>query len=152
MGLLDYEIIVFILLGASFTHCQQTLNIISFIKIYCMCVICMMCYETLPVIQNQDKFSCFEGQLIIFSCLKVVQGTDLPGLLPPATVGVGWGVRCQGTSLSLQLLLLQGQLNSWEGWRFGWEEESTEKERGEVERREEGCQMSNNPLAYRIRR
>lgn len=74
----------------------------------------MMCYKTIPVIQNQDKFSCFKSQLIVFCCLKVVQSADLLHLLPPTTVGIAWRVRGQGTSLRLQLLLLQGELDGWD--------------------------------------
>lgn len=73
-----------------------------------------MCYKTIPVIQNQDKFSCFKSQLVVFCRLKVVERTDLPHLLPPATVGVAWRVRGQGASLRLQLLLLQGELDGWD--------------------------------------
>lgn len=108
------------------------------------------CIILLPVIQNQNKFSSFEGQLIIFSRFKVVQRTHLPGLLPRATVGVAWGVRGQGHGpcLCLLLLLLQGQLDGWERGRFGREEERTE-EKGKGG--EDVYQMSNTWAWHRHR-
>lgn len=70
--------------------------------------------QTLPVIQNQNYFSCFESQLVIFSCLKVIQRADLSDLLC-STAAAALGVRDQGPSLRLQLLLLQGQFDGWGG-------------------------------------
>lgn len=101
-----------------------------------------MHYETLPVIQNQNKFSSFECQLIIFSCFKVVQCAHLPCLLPPSTIGVVWWVRGhgQGPCFRLLLLLLQGQLDGCGRRRFGWAEERTEVKWKEEE---SVCQMSN---------
>lgn len=89
--------------------------------------------KTLPVIQNQNNFSSFEGQLIIFSRLEVVQRAHLPGLLPPAAVGVARRVRGhgQGPRLCLLLLLLQGELD-------GWGEAEERGEQGSEEVRERG--------------
>lgn len=75
--------------------------------------------KTLPVIHNQNNFSCFESQLVIFSCLKVVQRADLSDLLHSTSAAVALGVRVQGPSLRLQLLLLQGQFDGWEGEEGG---------------------------------
>ncbi len=110
--------------------------------------VCNISGRALPVVQNQNKFSSFEGQLIIFSRLEVIQCTNLPDLLAPATISVVWGVRGQGQGpcLCLLLLLLQGQLDGWERWRFGGEEGRTEaKWKGE----EDVCQMSNTRAQYR---
>lgn len=79
--------------------------------------------QMLPVIQNQNNFSCFESQLIIFSRLKVIQRADLSDLLH-SCAAVALGVRVQGPSLHLQLLLLQGQLDGWEGEEGGLGEEA----------------------------
>lgn len=57
--------------------------------------------QTLPVIQNQNNFSCFESQFVIFSRLKVVQRADLSDLLHCTTTAVALGVRVQGPSLRL---------------------------------------------------
>lgn len=84
--------------------------------------------QTLPVIQNQNNFSCFESQFVIFSRLKVVQRADLSDLLhcttTTAAAAVALGVRVQGPSLRLQLLLLQGQFDGWEGEEGGLGEEA----------------------------
>lgn len=83
----------------------------------------------LPVIQNQNNFSCFERQLVIFSRLKVIERADLSGLLhystattaaAAAAAAVALGVRGQGPGLRLQLLLLQGQFDGWEGEEGGF--------------------------------
>lgn len=83
--------------------------------------------QTLPVIQNQNNFSCFESQFVIFSSLKVIQRADLSGLLHYTTTG---RVRVQGPGLRLRLLLLQGQFDGWEGEDGGVGEEADWKDLG----------------------
>lgn len=77
--------------------------------------------QTLPVIQNQNNFSRFESQFVIFSSLKVIQRADLSGLPRYTTTG---RVRVQGPGLRLQLLLLQGQFDGWKGEDGGVGEEA----------------------------
>lgn len=86
-------------------------------------VVARLCthFVGLPVIQNQNKFPSFEGQFIIFSCLKVVERADFADLL---SIRVARGVRVhdERPCLRLLLLLLQGQLDGCRGGGLGWEE------------------------------
>lgn len=64
--------------------------------------------KNVPVVQHQNKFSRFEGQLVVLRCLKVVQRTHFPDLLPSSAAGVVCSVRGggQGSQVSLLFLLL----------------------------------------------
>lgn len=63
-------------------------------------------YEILPVVQNYNKFSGFEGELIVFGCFEVVERAHFSDLLPSAAVSVGWWVSGQGQRSRFCLLLL----------------------------------------------